>query len=261
MSTPTAIRPSPACSTAAMDPRVSASTTLAPPCNSPYGWVFPATGIRPTTRWGEASRNSIPIFSPRVPPFIAFSPLRTRSCPSPVSSVPINLPIALCWLVRCWPTLCRQAGVGSLVLANSVSGRGPRLPCVSRLLLLDGHSLAYRAFFALPKENFSTSTGQYTNAVYGFTSMLINVLRDERPTHVGVAFDKSRQTFRLEAYPEYKAGRNKTPTEFSSQLPLIQEVLDALRIPHLEMEGYEADDIIATLATDAHRDGLDVLIL
>jgi DNA polymerase-1 len=130
-----------------------------------------------------------------------------------------------------------------------------------RLLLLDGHSLAYRAFFALPVENFSTTTGQHTNAVYGFTSMLINVLRDEKPTHVGVAFDKSRQTFRLEEYPEYKAGRNKTPQEFSSQLPLIQEVLDALRIPYLQQEGYEADDIIATLATQAGRDGLDVLIL
>ena len=135
------------------------------------------------------------------------------------------------------------------------------MPETPRLLLLDGHSLAYRAFFALPVENFSTTTGQHTNAVYGFTSMLINVLRDEQPTHVGVAFDKSRQTFRLRDYPEYKAGRNKTPSEFSSQLPLIQEVLDALRIPHLELEGYEADDIIATLATDAAREGLDVLIL
>ena len=99
-----------------------------------------------------------------------------------------------------------------------------------RLLLLDGHSLAYRAFFALPVENFSTTTGQHTNAVYGFTSMLVNVLRDEEPTHVAVAFDKSRQTFRLAEYPEYKAKRNKTPDEFSSQLPLIQQVLDALRI-------------------------------
>ncbi|MBI2243303.1 MAG: DNA polymerase I, partial [Nocardioides sp.] len=99
-----------------------------------------------------------------------------------------------------------------------------------RLLLLDGHSLAYRAFFALPVENFSTTTGQHTNAVYGFTSMLINVLRDEQPTHVGVAFDVSRQTFRLEEYADYKAKRNKTPTEFSSQLPLIEEVLNALRI-------------------------------
>ena len=130
-----------------------------------------------------------------------------------------------------------------------------------RLLLLDGHSLAYRAFFALPVENFSTTTGQHTNAVFGFTSMLINVLRDEQPTHIAVAFDKSRQTFRLAEYAEYKAKRNKTPDEFSSQLPLIKEVLDALRIEHLHLEGYEADDIIATLATQAEADGLDVLIL
>ncbi len=130
-----------------------------------------------------------------------------------------------------------------------------------RLLLLDGHSLAYRAFFALPVENFSTTTGQPTNAVYGFTSMLINVLRDEQPTHVGVAFDKSRQTFRLAEYPEYKARRNKTPDEFKSQLPLIQEVLDALRIRHLELEGYEADDIIATLTTEALAEGFEVLLL
>ncbi len=130
-----------------------------------------------------------------------------------------------------------------------------------RLLLLDGHSLAYRAFFALPVENFSTTTGQHTNAVFGFTSMLINVLRDEQPTHIGVAFDKSRQTFRLQEYAEYKAKRNKTPEEFSSQLPLINEVLDALRIRHLSLEGYEADDIIATLVTDALADGMEVLIL
>ena len=129
-----------------------------------------------------------------------------------------------------------------------------------RLLLLDGHSLAYRAFFALPVENFSTSTGQPTNAVYGFTSMLINVLRDEQPTHVAVAFDKSRQTFRLEQYADYKAKRNKTPSEFSSQLPLIKEVLDALHIKHLDVEGYEADDIIATLTTQAAAEGFEVLI-
>jgi DNA polymerase-1 len=130
-----------------------------------------------------------------------------------------------------------------------------------RLLLLDGHSLAYRAFFALPVENFATTTGQPTNAVYGFTSMLINVLRDEQPTHIGVAFDKSRQTFRLAEYPEYKAKRNKTPDEFKSQLPLIQEVLDALHIQHLEVEGYEADDIIATLTTQAAAEGFEVLLL
>lgn len=101
----------------------------------------------------------------------------------------------------------------------------------SRLLLLDGHSLAYRAFFALPVENFSTTTGQPTNAVYGFTSMLINVLRDEKPTHLGVAFDVSRTSFRTEAYAEYKAGRSETPSDFKGQVSLIQEILDALQIP------------------------------
>src|SRR6185312_12605667 len=111
-----------------------------------------------------------------------------------------------------------------------------------RLLLLDGHSLAYRAFFALPVENFSTTTGQHTNAVYGFTSMLINVLRDEQPTHVAVAFDLSRQTFRTEHYAEYKAGRATTPDEFKGQVSLLHEVLDALRIRFVELEGYEADD-------------------
>jgi DNA polymerase I len=131
---------------------------------------------------------------------------------------------------------------------------------VTRLLLLDGHSLAYRAFFALPAENFSTTTGQTTNAVYGFTSMLINVLRDEAPTHLAVAFDKSRTTFRTAEYADYKAGRASTPSEFAGQVPLIREVLDALRVAHLEMDGYEADDIIATLATQARADGMEVLI-
>ncbi len=131
---------------------------------------------------------------------------------------------------------------------------------MSRLLLLDGHSLAYRAFFALPAENFSTSTGQHTNAVYGFTSMLINMLRDEEPTHVVVAFDKSRQTFRTEQYAEYKAGRARTPDEFQGQVPLVKEVLDALRISYVELDGYEADDIIATIATAAGDEGLEVLI-
>lgn len=141
-------------------------------------------------------------------------------------------------------------------LSDAVSSPGR-----PRLLLLDGHSLAYRAFFALPVENFSTVTGQHTNAVYGFTSMLVNVLRDEQPTHVAVAFDLSRQTFRLEEYSEYKAKRNKTPDEFSSQLPLIQRLLDTFHIRHLVLAGYEADDIIATLTTQALADGMEVLIL
>jgi DNA polymerase-1 len=129
-----------------------------------------------------------------------------------------------------------------------------------RLLLVDGHSMAYRAFFALPVENFSTSTGQVTNAVYGFTSMLINVLRDEQPDHVAVAFDVSRQTFRSEVYAEYKANRSASPVEFSGQVALIKEVLAALRVPVLEKEGYEADDIIATLTRQARQGDFDVLI-
>jgi DNA polymerase-1 len=129
-----------------------------------------------------------------------------------------------------------------------------------RLLLLDGHSLAYRAFFALPVENFSTTTGQHTNAVYGFTAMLINVLRDEQPTHLAVAFDVSRQTFRSETYSEYKANRSKSPDEFQGQVSLIKEVLNALRIPFLEKDGFEADDIIGTLATQALDHDFEVLI-
>nr|WP_255455607.1 DNA polymerase I [Microlunatus sp. Gsoil 973] len=128
------------------------------------------------------------------------------------------------------------------------------------MLLIDGHSVAYRAFFALPVENFSTKTGQHTNAVFGFTSMLINVLRDERPTHVGVAFDVSRQTFRTEAYAEYKANRSKSPDEFKGQVALIREVLDALNIRYVEKDGYEADDIIGTLAKQAEDQGMEVLI-
>ncbi len=129
------------------------------------------------------------------------------------------------------------------------------------LLLLDGHSLAYRAFFALPAENFSTTTGQPTNAVYGFTAMLINVLRDEQPSHIAVAFDRSEPTFRHEQYVEYKANRRETPTDFKGQLSLIFEVLDALGIPRLSVAGYEADDVIATLATQAAAGGMKVLIV
>ena len=129
------------------------------------------------------------------------------------------------------------------------------------MLLLDGHSLAYRAFFALPPENFSTTTGQPTNAVYGFTAMLINVLRDERPTHVAVAFDRGEPTFRHEQYVEYKANRRETPEDFRSQLSLIFEVLDALGIPRLSAAGFEADDIIATLTVAATEAGMDVLIV
>ena len=129
-----------------------------------------------------------------------------------------------------------------------------------RLLLLDGHSLAYRAFFALPAENFRTGTGQTTNAVYGFTSMLINLLRDEQPSHLAVCFDVSRQTFRSERYTEYKANRTTTPDDFRGQVDLIKEVLRALAIPEFGVPGFEADDLIATLATQAEADGYQVFI-
>ena len=129
-----------------------------------------------------------------------------------------------------------------------------------RLLLLDGHSLAYRAFFALPAENFRTGTGQTTNAVYGFTAMLINLLRDEQPTHLAVCFDVSRQTFRSERYTEYKANRTTTPDDFRGQVDLIKEVLRALSIPEFSVPGFEADDLIATLTTQAEADGFQVLI-
>jgi len=142
-------------------------------------------------------------------------------------------------------------------VTTPVSASGEKAPT---LLLIDGHSVAYRAFFALPVENFSTTTGQHTNAVYGFTSMLINVLRDEQPTHLAVAFDVSRQTFRSEQYAEYKANRSASPPEFSGQVALIKEVLDALNIVHIERDGFEADDIIATLARQGASAGLDVLI-
>jgi DNA polymerase I len=129
-----------------------------------------------------------------------------------------------------------------------------------RLLLIDGHSMAYRAFFAVPADRFRTSTGQVTNAVFGFTSMLINLLRDEQPTHLAVAFDVSRQTFRSETYAEYKATRSTTPDEFKGQVDLVKDVLAVLGIPVLLKENYEADDIIATLTTQAVAEDYEVLV-
>jgi DNA polymerase-1 len=154
-----------------------------------------------------------------------------------------------------------QASASASGPASQGSSAGGSGPARDRLLLLDGHSLAYRAFFALPPENFSTTTGQPTNAVYGFTAMLINVLRDEQPTHVAVAFDRGEPTFRHEQYVDYKANRRETPADFRSQLSLIFEVLDALGVARLSVPGYEADDIIATLATEAEASGMDVIIV
>ena len=134
------------------------------------------------------------------------------------------------------------------------------VPIEKRLLLIDGHSLAYRAFYALPVENFSTSSGQATNAVYGFTSMLINLIKDEKPTHIATAFDVSRKTFRSEKFPEYKANRSATPDEFKSQMSYIYEAVTALGVRHFAIEGFEADDIIATISTHAAEQGYEVLI-
>jgi len=128
-------------------------------------------------------------------------------------------------------------------------------------MLLDGNSLAFRAFYALPAENFKTRSGLTTNAVYGFTAMLINLLRDEAPTHIAAAFDVSRQTFRSERFPEYKATRSATPDEFRGQIDITKEVLGALGITVLAESGFEADDIIATLATQADEAGYRVLVV
>ena len=129
-----------------------------------------------------------------------------------------------------------------------------------RLLLIDGHSMAYRAFFALPAENFTTASGQHTNAIYGFATMLISLLKEEKPTHIAVAFDVSRKTFRTEIFPEYKANRAKTPDEFRSQMSYLHELVDSFGITQFEREGFEADDIIATIAKQAEADGFEVAI-
>jgi DNA polymerase-1 len=129
-----------------------------------------------------------------------------------------------------------------------------------RLLLIDGHSMAYRAFFALPAENFTTAQGQHTNAIYGFATMLLSLLSTEKPTHVAVAFDVSRKTFRSEIFPDYKANRAKTPDEFRSQMSYLHELVTAFGITTFEVEGFEADDIIATIAKQAERENAEVFI-
>ncbi len=129
------------------------------------------------------------------------------------------------------------------------------------LLVIDGHSLAFRAFYALPVDSFTTRDGQHTNAIHGFLSMLILLLQNEKPTHLAVAFDISRFSFRTREYPEYKGTRGETPSEFVGQVPLLQEALAALGIQTLSKEDYEADDILATLATRASAEGFDVLVV
>ena len=134
------------------------------------------------------------------------------------------------------------------------------MSATKKLLLIDGHSLAYRAFYALPAENFVTSSGQHTNAIYGFASMLINLITSEKPTHIATAFDVSRKTFRSERFPEYKANRSATPDEFRSQTSYLFDLVHGFGIRHFAVEGFGADDIIATLAKRAEADGFEVLI-
>lgn len=130
-----------------------------------------------------------------------------------------------------------------------------------KLMLIDGHSMAFRAFYALPAENFSTSGGQHTNAVYGFLSMLANLLSEEKPDHIAVAFDVGRKTFRTELFPDYKAQREAAPEEFRGQVEIIEDALNKLGITTIRKENYEADDIIATLATAAKPLGFETFIV
>ncbi|HET9007095.1 MAG TPA: 5'-3' exonuclease H3TH domain-containing protein, partial [Actinomycetes bacterium] len=133
-------------------------------------------------------------------------------------------------------------------------------PTASPLVLLDGHSLAYRAFFALPSD-LQTTTGQLTNVVYGFTTMLVKLFGDFSPDRIAVCFDLGRPAYRHDVYDGYKANRRTTPDDFSSQMPLVREVLAALRIPVVEVAGYEADDLIATLVKEARQERLPVLVV
>ena len=132
---------------------------------------------------------------------------------------------------------------------------------MKRLLLIDGHSMAYRAFYALPVDAFTTASGQHTNAVYGFSNMLMSLIKEEKPTHVAVAFDVSRKTFRTEKFPEYKATRSATPDELRSQIPLIHEVLKAMKINEYSLEGFEADDLLATISKQAVKEGFEVYLM
>src|SRR4051794_35425099 len=167
---------------------LSASAQVAPPCNSPNGCSLPATGMVATRRSGSHSVIRMPSLSSSGP-WVSAGSQSGRGCVTPRTlATPTRGPG------------CRSAGIRSRAMSAPAAApaAAPAPPAEGgrpRLLLLDGHSLAYRAFFALPVENFSTTTGQPTNAVYGFTSMLINVLRDEQPTHLAVAFDVGRKTF------------------------------------------------------------------
>jgi len=142
----------------------------------------------------------------------------------------------------------------------STTATSPAPESTGRLLLIDGHSMAFRAFYALPVDSFTTSTGQPTNAVHGFVSMFLSLIEQEEPTHVAVAFDLPGGTFRTQEYAEYKGTRDETPAPFVEQVELIEEVLKAMNVRALTASGYEADDILATLAASAQAEGMEVLV-
>src|SRR6478735_4924169 len=290
---PTAWRPGPACMPAANEPRVSASTTCAPPWRIPATCVLPSTGMVATVRSGLISRKWIPILTTRAPtpkapsqsciwsgipaaasslakgPGVKLSVMATRLAPVSETTKPAPFPSQAIdeGAAGQRPADAPKPAVTSAAPAagGSVSATdAPVVPITSqpRLLVLDGHSMAFRAFFALPADKFSTSNGQHTNAIHGFTSMLINLIKEQQPTHIAVAFDVSDEsTHRKTEYSEYKGGRNETPREMSGQIDLIGQVMEAWGIKTIKMPGYEADDILATLAAMGEKAGFEVLLV
>jgi response regulator NasT len=230
MSTPTASRPGPACRFAAIAERL-AEHDVGAAVHQPDGLGVALDRHR---RDGALDRE-LRELDAHLLGERAHSALRAQSMPSSTGVLSGHRP----------PSDDR---VGSSVSA-------PRLGCrvtdsaKPTLLVVDGHSLAYRAFFALPVDNFSTKDGQHTNGIYGFLSMFVNLVKAEQPTHLAVAFDTSRHSFRTDEYPEYKANRSESPAEFKGQIPLLQDCLAAMNVTVLTKEGIEADDILATLAT------------
>src|SRR4051794_12729348 len=213
----------------------------------PKACVLPSTGIVATMRSGVISRNLIPIFTTRAPTPPASQGQRCSGTPASASSCcPGPAPAGMASGMNLSLMGTRLASVSETNKPDSVATieRPAEAETANggdgRLLVIDGHSMAFRAFYALPADKFATDTGQHTNAVYGFTSMLLAMIREQQPTHVVVAFDLDTPTFRSEEYSEYKAGRNKTPEEFHGQVDLIVKVMEAMRIPTITMDGYEA---------------------
>src|SRR6476661_5406357 len=290
-STPSACRPGPACMPAAKEPSVSASTTWAPPCRMPATCVLPSTGMVATVRSGLSSTKWMPILTTRAPtpirpsqPWssagtpaasssaangagVKLSIMGTRLAPVSETTKPALSPSATDLLPAAEPesVVAARPDARTSRAAQSVSAtEAPVIPMTDqpRLLVLDGHSMAFRAFFALPADKFSTATGQHTNAVHGFTSMLINLIKEQKPTHVAVAFDVSDDTTHRKAeYDGYKGGRNETPREMSGQIDLIDKVMGAWGIKTIKMPGWEADDILATLAAMGEKAGYEVLLV